>query len=586
MPSLVARFEDSPGDWEAEQRKRRAREMTIFAQDPSVKDRSGRPLVARVRVPADRLEPGPHDHRFHVVDYDATTKQLLAEVDLTDPAVADRDRAWSYVDRFKDVPPEDLVASAQFHAQNVYAVAARTLAVFEFALGRRLPWAFPGHQLYIVPHAFAEANAYYSPDDSALLFGYLPLEDGTTVFTCLSHDVVAHETTHAILDGLRPRFMKPALPDQAAFHEAFADIVALLSVFAIPRLVEEQIGQGDVRDRIPEGMVTEKAFRSSALFQLAEQIGRALSNDRGSALRRSLELTPSIDWRQRLEFEEPHRRGEVLVAAVMRTVAAIWAKRVTDLIDAGTLSRRRAAEEGAKAAEHVLQMAIRAIDYAPSIEFEFEDFLDAILVSDAIITPDDEHGYRDTLRESFAAWGINQPQEETINLAETPLRYRNLNYVSLRADLDEVFWFIWQNAEALKVDRQFYLRVDCVQPSVRVGPDGLVVNEVVATYVQALDATADELKKFGVDVPSGLKGETEIQVWGGGTVIFDQFGAAKLHQCKRIDDWAGRQTRRLDYLVRHGFYDTRGRLGFSYGAGAAFRFADFHVPDQLAGEEW
>lgn len=582
----VAYFEERPGDWEAEQLKRRAREMTVIAQDPSVLNSKGQPLVAQVRVPADRLEPGPRDHRFHVVDYDATTRQLLAQVDLNDPHYRGPDPRWTYLDRFKGVDPHELVEDVEFHAQNVYAIATRTLAAFESALGRRLPWAFASHELYIVPHAFAEANAYYSPDDCALLFGYLPLGNGKTVYTCLSHDVVAHETTHAILDGLRPRFLKPGLPDQAAFHEAFADIVALLSVFAIPDLVEQQLGEVDHEGRIPEGRLSEEAFRRSALFQLAEQIGRTLSEDRGSALRRSLELKPNKDWQGRLEFEEPHRRGEILVAAVMRTLAAIWNRRVQDLIHAGSLNPRRAAEEGAKSAQHLLQMAIRAIDYAPSIEFEFDDFVDAILVSDAIIAPDDEHGYRDTLREEFGEWGLTQPPEQTANLSLTPLRYRNLNYVSLRADRDEVFWFVWQNADVLKIDRSYYLQVDSVQPSIRVGPDGLVVNEIVATYVQALDATARELKERGVGVSADLADNTQIQVWGGGTLIFDQFGAAKLHERKPIDDWSGRQTRRLDYLVRHGFYDTRGRLGFSYGAGAAFRFADFHVPDQAAGEEW
>jgi hypothetical protein len=581
----VGFIEEYPGGRAAEEVERRAREMLIFAQDPTVKDDNGEPLVAKVRVPADRLADGPHSHRFLIVDYDASTGRMLPPVDLTDPKYEGRDPAWSFnKDLFKGMTAEQLENSAAFHAQNAYAIASRTLAAFEFALGRRLPWSFLSHELYIVPHAFAEANAYYSPADHALLFGYVPLEDGKTVYTCCSHDIVAHETTHAILDGLRPRFMKPGLPDQAAFHEAFADIVALLSVFSIKELVESQLGPADMEGLIEAGRVTEKEFRRSALFQVAEQIGKATGN-RGSALRRSLTLTPNTDWKDNPEFEEPHRRGEVLVAAVMRTLAAIWAKRVQDLIRDDSLSRSRAAREGAKSAEHVLNMAIRAIDYAPAIEFEFEDFLDAMLVADAIVAPEDAHDYRGILRESFAAWGIEQPEEQTISLSETPLRYRNINYVSLRADPDEVFWFIWQNAEALKIDRDYFLLVDSVRPSVRVGPDGLIVNEVVADYAQALDGTPEELAALGITIPAGVKPETEIQIWGGGTIIFDQFGMAKLHERKPIDDW-NRQSRRLEYLVRHGYYDTQGRLGFSLGAGEAFRFADFHVPDDLAGEEW
>jgi hypothetical protein len=95
------------------------------------------------------------------------------------------------------------------HTQNVYVIAARTLAAFESALGCRLAWRFPGHQLYLVPHAFAEANAYYAGDDYGIFFGYLPPgrgADGLHLPLARHH---AHETTHAVLDGLRRRFLEP-----------------------------------------------------------------------------------------------------------------------------------------------------------------------------------------------------------------------------------------------------------------------------------------------------------------------------------------------------------------------------------------
>src|SRR6185437_2104457 len=127
----------------------------------------------------------------------------------------------------------------QFHQQMVYAVAMRTIRNFEVALGRRALWAerrlvakdgrfqpAPDggyvQRLRIYPHALREQNAYYSPDRKALLFGYFA-DDGPsggrrTVFTCLSHDVVAHETTHALLDGLHRRYQEATNPDVLAFH--------------------------------------------------------------------------------------------------------------------------------------------------------------------------------------------------------------------------------------------------------------------------------------------------------------------------------------------------------------------------------
>jgi hypothetical protein len=112
-------------------------------------------------------------------------------------------------------------------------------------------------KLRIYPHALREANAYYSPQKIALLFGYYAASDddpadhlpGGMVFTCLSHDVVAHETTHALLDGMHRAFTEATNPDSLAFHEAFADIVAMFQHFTYPDLVRHQIARtrGDLR---------------------------------------------------------------------------------------------------------------------------------------------------------------------------------------------------------------------------------------------------------------------------------------------------------------------------------------------------
>jgi hypothetical protein len=62
------------------------------------------------------------------------------------------------------------------------------------------------------------ANTHYSPDKKVLLFGYFPTssEDrrshflGGIVFTCLAQDIVAHETSHALRDGLNRCFIGAA----------------------------------------------------------------------------------------------------------------------------------------------------------------------------------------------------------------------------------------------------------------------------------------------------------------------------------------------------------------------------------------
>ena len=279
--------------------------LTIIAQDPTVLGDDGRIVTAVAKVPWARLEPGPRSARFHVVDYDVSTGTL------TNPAVLPSEAA-----RFAGAGDATLTRDFTFHAQQVYAVAARTLATFESALGRRLPWGSAGHQLHLVPHAFSEANAYYSWDDRALLFGYVPDEDGLAVYTCLSHDVVVHETTHAVLDGLRRRFLEPGLPDQAAFHEGFADVVALLSVFSLRQVVEVCLGPANSEGRIGRASVDREHLRRSVLTGVAEQLGDVLTQGRG-ALRQSALNPPPPGWVNDPAYVEPHRRGEVLVAVIL-----------------------------------------------------------------------------------------------------------------------------------------------------------------------------------------------------------------------------------------------------------------------------
>jgi len=75
-----------------------------------------------------------------------------------------------------------------------------------------------------------QANAFYSPEAKGILFGYFAANKtnqgrnlpGQCVFTCLSHDIIAHEVTHAVIDGIRAYFTEPTNPDVLAFHEAFA----------------------------------------------------------------------------------------------------------------------------------------------------------------------------------------------------------------------------------------------------------------------------------------------------------------------------------------------------------------------------
>lgn len=601
--------------------------MTVLAQDPSVVDGNG-PVRARIPVPAGRLRPGPQGHRFRVVDPDAGTSGASR------PVVLHADDSWTYRDRWSAERHPDattLSGDRGFRAQNVYAVAAHTLALFEQHLGRPIPWHSGLPHLELRPQARVEANAVYSRQHNAVLFGWLPaLAARSALYTALSYDVIAHEVGHAILDGLRPRYTAPGLPDPLAFHEALADLVALLSVFTVPGAARRLLDPGDP-DRIrfptdadavgipdPEQRATAlRAGRAETLMRLplarlAEEVGgrrarRRSGGDDGAdafpALRWSALLAAGEEWMSDPAFAEPHRRAEVLVAAFMQTLVTMWAGRLEPLrVDDDGLDAARVAEEGVKSARHLLAMLLRGLDYLPPVDLEFADVIDAVLTADRRLAPGDEHDYRGALEETFARFGIRPPRHRIVDEDAVPppgtpgaararragvtpspdpdgdaaigLRYEHLNLVALRTSPEEVYQFIWNNAAFLQIDVRLATRVERVLSSTRVGPDGLVVTEILADYTQTLRTTVDGLPA-GIRVPDGMAPDDAVELWGGGVLAFDQFGRFRLHQRQAVLD-ADRQTRRLRYLVEHGLRGPDGTWGASDGAGDERRFALLH----------
>ena len=146
--------------------------------------------------------------------------------------------------------------------------------------------------------------------------------------------MVAHETTHALVDGLRSCYQDPSSADQAAFHEGISDVVALLSVFALDDVVRAVVdrhvsaaskpGQGK-SEFVDVKRLTVKKLRESILLGLGKEMGQELSAIRGQPLRQSALLLPDArDYQTDDEFKEPHRRGEILVAAMMNAFLDVW----------------------------------------------------------------------------------------------------------------------------------------------------------------------------------------------------------------------------------------------------------------------
>ncbi|HEV7237798.1 MAG TPA: hypothetical protein VGQ36_01040 [Thermoanaerobaculia bacterium] len=526
----------------------RERSVTIIAQDPTVRV-DGEILLAQITIPAEKLSPGPVGYRVEVVDFDAATDTLYTPASRIDP------------DRWSKQPKEGLgdklVRDPEFHRHNVYALVMKTLSRFELALGRRINWGFDGHQLKVAPHAFSEANAFYSDQLNALLFGYFPGKGGAPVFTCLSHDIIVHETTHALIDGLRERYREPSSADQAAFHEGFADVVALLSVFSLPAVIASTIDRGRGDAPLSTKDLSREALRKNMIFGLAEQVGDELNLVRGPLRHSMRDLAPSPDhYHKDEEFVEAHRRGEILVAAMLTAFVEMWSRRLTALIrDRTRVDRSRAIEEGADIADCLLTSAIRALDYAPPVDVTFGDYLSALLTADREIRPaDTRYELRACVRSAFQAFGI-KPASGTADgywkAAPEKLDYSRTHFDAMRRDHDEVFHFVWENRRDLGLHPEAFTRVTTVRPCMRVGSDGFVLHETVCEYVQILEPLASELDSLDMRKPEGMPDEKKLRLFGGGALIFDEYGHLKYHVYNPLRS-VEQQQKRLDFLWESG----------------------------------
>lgn len=405
------------------------RHLRVYAFDPLLGTRLETLNLneATIAIPWERnLKPGPVGEYFEVVDIDPSSGNAYLPVDLNQPEIL----AQSGLKPAEGVP--------QFHQQMVYGVAMKTITHFEQALGRVSLWAEREaieddafrfrfvQRLRIYPHALREANAYYDPAKWALLFGYFNASEfnagdnlpGGLIFTCLSHDIIVHETCHALLDGIHPYFREPTNRDMLAFHEAFADIVALFQHFTMPEAVRDQIAKSRGDLRIAE-----------LLGGLAGQFGQAIGHH--GALRSAISKhNPETDKWDRIEpsrhdyeaHSEPHLHGAVLVAAVFDAFLQIFEYRTRDLIrlatsglgvlPEGAISHdlaERLSQEASKTAETVLSICIRALDYCPPVDLTFGEYLRAVVTADRDLVPDDDKSFRVAFVSAFRARGIFPP---------------------------------------------------------------------------------------------------------------------------------------------------------------------------------
>ena len=339
--------------------------VLMWKQDPTVREIG----IRKAFLPG-HVFPGPRDAR--ITTRGTATVSPNAFGDLIEPPGTD-----------------------DFDTVHTFAVVRETLTMYQRAravgsIPAQIPWEWntPGPPPDTDPlNVFAKAgetmNAFYSRTEKALKFFFF-IKPGDPpgspkIFTCRSLDIVAHETGHAVLDGLKPHWLESGPPQTGALHESFGDLTAIFLALSQFDQVEAVIAQ-------TKANLHDKSF----LSDLAEQFGLALGRPNG--LRNAdNDLTLSE------VSTEVHALSQVFTGAIYDILADIFnfEKRTAIKDDAATLY---------EVGKYVCSLVLRAIIAAPATAATFANVANQMLI---VANSDGKPvQYRNFIRNRFTIRGV------------------------------------------------------------------------------------------------------------------------------------------------------------------------------------
>ena len=445
--------------------------VAVIVKDPEVSDFKDIDPTENVAIEEDVFLDGPVSPRVAVLDFDPATGALVPGVRFAPSRKPDGQGSYSIAN---PVTRGATVVDPSATAVSVFGAVHKTMKMFEEpdALGRKVRWAFGAPQLLVVPRAGEWANAYYERESHGLQFFYFDAEadGGARIYTAHSQDIVAHETAHALLDGIAPDLYGAVSPQALAIHEAVADLAALLCSFRCRELTEAVL-------RKSGGSIA----RSTVFNLLAEQFGSALDANRASLrdLNNHKSLRRDAAPGDRVSRSEPHALSEVLSGAFYRVlirmhdelrkqyesgdevdehvVAAAEATYVRGRVSRALEGKRSpdwigpATKALFVAAERLKRTLLRGLDYLPPGDVSFADLARAVLASDQASHPESGQ-QRVWLCEEFVTRGIVDDVSELS--VETNFEHGALRGIDLAALVNSdyaAYEFANRNRDLLRI---------------------------------------------------------------------------------------------------------------------------------------
>lgn len=506
--------------------------VKILPKDPLVARRDGLwPVEITLDCPTPETGPsGPH---AVVVDYNADLDTRFA------PAVLQANRSFRGM---AHVSGAKLLDDFHFHQVNMWSIVERTLALIEdeYLMGRPIPWAFGSGRLILLPHAGYLENAFYDRDTGALHFFYFQGPDGKPVYTCLSHDVVAHELGHAILDGLKPHYNEVSSPETAGFHEYFGDAVAMMASLSTRETALVVVRGGPARLE-PRNVVS----------AIASEFGAAL---RGipdeDYLRGAWNNRKMKDLRG--TFEE-HDWSEILTGVYYDVLEWLYPRFREDAETKGGRATTRGKREQysmqalSRAATVTAGVMFRALDYCPPVDLRYDEYACAMLRADEVAYPLDDLGIRRMLLGVFKRRGLLPTQRNPAFARDVQMKLRSIDIGQVASPPADAYRFLDSRRNLFGIPYEANLSIISVYRTNKHAKSGYrPPKEHVIEFVWS-----EDVKLSGRRFRS-LSGTT-MPLLCGGTLVFDSIGNF-LHMSlvgptdrrhKELQDYAA-------YLVKSG----------------------------------
>jgi hypothetical protein len=369
--------------------------VPMMVQDPMTARHEGiDPVEGFFISREDFFHDGPVTKRVAVLDFDPKTGELSPGVRFLPPPPGRKRGGY-------EIEDETNFHARDFVQVNAFATVLKTMYMFEKedTLGRDLSWAFDGPQLLVIPRAGEWANAYYERDSHSLQLFYFnnPRDPAKTIYTSLSRDITAHETGHAILDGIAPDLYDAITPQSLALHEAVADLTASLMAFGSHTLTQTVLDMkgGSIKD-------------STAFSAIAEEFGTAFAADSRAGWLRNLNNNKNLNGGDPdcVAREEPHELSEVLSGALYTVILNLHEQLKEEYAGGDPEEKFTVSGKALADAAHRFQRLIfRALDYLPPGEVSFADYGRAIIAADQASHPDEERE-RQWVRDEFVKRGI------------------------------------------------------------------------------------------------------------------------------------------------------------------------------------